>query len=86
MINWKVRIRNKQFWIAIIPMVLVLAHQVLKLFGVDIDFTDLSNQLINIVETVFVILGLIGIVNDPTTNSLADSKTAMTYKVPKKED
>ena len=27
MINWKVRIRNRNFWLALIPAVLLLAHK-----------------------------------------------------------
>lgn len=82
-INWKVRIKNKAFWVSIIPVVFVLVHQVLRLFGVNIDFTSISDQLVDIVETVFMILGIIGIVNDPTTKGISDSERAMAYEVPR---
>ena len=84
MINWKVRIKNKLFWLTVIPMVLLLLQQVLAVFGIQMDFGDLSSQLTAIVGTVFGILALVGIVNDPTTDSLSDSKQAMTYEEPKK--
>lgn len=35
--NWKVRIRNKTFWVAIIPAVLLVVQAVVALFGVQID-------------------------------------------------
>ena len=82
MINWKVRVKNKTFWITIIPLLFVLLHQVLKLFGIDFDFTNLSNQLVDIVETVFMILGVIGIVVDPTTKGINDSNKVMTFDKP----
>lgn len=83
-INWKVRVKNKQFWIFIIPALLLLVQQVLAIFGVTLDLTDLQNQLIAIVGTVFTILALLGIVNDPTTPTISDSERAQTYVLPGK--
>ena len=37
MINWRVRLKNKTFWLTAVPAVLLLASQVLKLFGVEWD-------------------------------------------------
>ena len=82
-INWTVRIKNKAFWVAFIPAVLLLAKQICALIGVDLDVAGLSEQLIDIVSTVFVLLALVGIVNDPTTKTLSDSEQAMTYTEPK---
>lgn len=85
-INWGVRFKNKTFWISIIPAILLLAQQVCALFGVKLEIAGLSDQLIAIIGTVFVILALMGIVNDPTVATLSDSKLAMTYDTPKKDD
>ena len=82
-INWKVRIRNKAFWVAFIPALLLLVAQVLQLFGVTVDFAGLSNQLLAIVGTVFGLLTLLGVVNDPTTPGVSDSNQAMRYENPK---
>ena len=82
-INWDVRIKNKTFWIAFIPAVLLLVQQVCAIFGVAIDIAGLSEQLLGIVGTVFVILALLGIVTDPTTKGVSDSDQAMTYDKPK---
>lgn len=81
-INWIVRIKNKAFWVAFIPAVLLLAKQICALIGVDLDVAGLSEQLIDIVSTVFVLLALVGIVNDPTTKTLSDSERAMNYTEP----
>ena len=87
MINWKVRFRNKAFWLAFIPALLLLAQQICALVGVTIDIAGLSAQLVNIVETVFILLALWGVVNDPTTNGwVSDSQLAMSYDRPKADD
>ena len=82
-INWKVRIKNKSFWMAIVPMMILLIQQVAKIFGYEIDMMQLGEQLIALIGTVFAILALIGIVNDPTTRKLSDSEQALTYTKPK---
>ena len=84
-INWTVRIKNKAFWVTIIPAVLLLVQQICAMFGVELNISGVSNQLVSIVGTVFGILSLIGIVNDPTVATLSDSKQAMTYEAPKKD-
>lgn len=86
MINWKVRIKNKSFWIAIIPAVLLLIQVVAAVFGVTLDFTTLGAKLLAVVDAVFVVLSILGIVNDPTTQGLRDSTLAMTYQKPKTKD
>lgn len=82
-INWKVRVRNKAFWVAIIPAALLLIQQVCAVAGVQLDFGELQAQLVAIVGTVFAILAILGIVADPTTAGVGDSEQAMTYDEPK---
>lgn len=84
MINWKVRFKNKAFWLAFIPAALLLVQQICGLVGVELDITGVSAQLVAIVETIFIILALWGVVNDPTTAGGSDSAQAMTYTEPKK--
>lgn len=82
-INWIVRIKNKAFWIAIIPAMLMLIQCVASLFGYTLDLGAFGEKLLDVVEAVFLVLGIIGIVADPTTKGLSDSKLAMTYTEPK---
>lgn len=84
-INWKVRIRNKNFWVAIIPAILLVIQAVAHVFGYNLDLGELGNNLIAVVDAVFVVLVLLGIVTDPTTEGVGDSKLAMTYDAPKKK-
>ena len=86
MINWRVRIRNKAFWVAIIPAVLVLIQVVAAVFGYTLDLGELGNKLIAVVNAVFVVLSILGVVNDPTTSGLSDSAQAMTYELPKETE
>lgn len=82
-INWQVRIKNKMFWITFIPAVLLVIQSVAAVFGFTLDFGDLGNKLLAVVEAIFVVLGILGIVVDPTTSGVSDSSRAMTYAEPK---
>lgn len=86
MINWKVRIKNKQFWLAIIPAILLVVQAVAHVFGYNIDLGELGNNLLAVVNAVFAVLVILGIVTDPTTDGLSDSELAMTYMKPRKGD
>lgn len=80
-INWKVRLQHKQFWVSLIALLLVLANQIAGIFNVDI--TIYNAQITAISETVLSILGLLGIIIDPTTVGTSDSKQALKYDKPK---
>lgn len=84
MINWKVRIRNRAFWAALIPAVLLLVQSGAAMFGINLDLGETGNRLLAVVNQLFAVLTILGIVNDPTTAGLSDSENAMTYQVPKK--
>ena len=85
MINWKVRIKNKAFWLAVIPAVLLLVQTVAAVFGYSLDFGELGNRLIAVVNAVFGVLVILGVVVDPTTQGVGDSRQAMGYEKPKGE-
>ena len=86
MINWKVRIKNKSFWLALIPAMLLLVQVVAAPFGYKWDFVVLNQQLADIINALFAVLAILGVVTDPTTAGISDSKQALTYEKPKKED
>lgn len=83
-INWLVRIKNKNFWLAIIPAVLLLIQVIAAVFGFEIDLGDLGNRLLDVVNAAFAVMVILGVVNDPTTDGFSDSKQALTYTEPKK--
>lgn len=84
MINWKTRIKNKNFWIALIPAILLLIQSVLTPFGYNWDFGVLNQQLTAIINAAFGVLSILGIVTDPTTVGIGDSSQALGYDEPKK--
>ncbi len=83
-INWIVRLKNKMFWITIIPAILLLIQVVASVFGVEIDLGDLGNKLLDLVNAIFSVLVILGVVTDPTTAGVNDSQQALTYSEPKK--
>ena len=85
MINWKVRLKNKNFWLSLIPAVLLLIQVVAAPFGYKWDFGVLGQQLTAIVNAAFAVLAIVGVVTDPTTEGMSDSNQAMTYSDPKKK-
>lgn len=82
-INWKVRIKNKTFWVAIIPAALLLVQVVAAVFGITIDLGEMGNKLLDVVNAAFGVLAILGIVTDPTTQGISDSQRALTYTEPK---
>lgn len=83
MINWKVRLLNKNFWLAIIPAAFLLIQAVADAFGVKIDLGETGSKLIAVVNAAFVVLAILGIIADPTTEGMSDSIRALTYDRPK---
>ena len=81
-INWKVRIRNKLFWLSLIPAVLILAESVCSLLGFTVETGAVKEQLLNLVQAAFAVLAVLGVVVDPTTEGVQDSDRAMSYERP----
>lgn len=82
MINWKVRIKNKAFWVAIIPALALVVQAVAAVFGFTVDLATLSGKLIAVVDAVFAVLVILGVVVDPTTSGVGDSLRAQAYQRP----
>ena len=83
MLNWTVRFKNKTFWLSFIPAVLLLVQVVAAVFGYTLDLGGLGDRLLDVVNALFAVLALLGIVADPTTKGVGDSAQAMTYDKPK---
>ena len=81
-INWKVRIKNKLFWLAIIPAVLLMVKSIAAVFGIEIEVADVGARLATVVEAVFGVLIILGVVVDPTTKGASDSDRALGYDEP----
>lgn len=83
MINWTVRVKNKTFWLALIPAALLLVQVVAAVFGYTLDLGELGDKLLAVVNALFGVLAILGIVTDPTTKGVGDSSQALTYDKPK---
>jgi len=81
-INWIVRIKNKAFWLAVIPAIALVVQAVAALFGYTINLETWVGKLQAIVNAVFALLAILGIVVDPTTEGVNDSNRAMSYPEP----
>lgn len=82
-INWKVRFKHKPFLLALFALGMLLVQQVASFFG--FDTTIYNNQATDFFNTVLAILALLGVVSDPTTEGMSDSKQAMHYNKPRDE-
>ena len=87
MINWKVRLKNRNWVVALISQIMIVAQMVLAClnsFGlIDFQLTDaIQNGVLTFVNAVFVLMSMLGIVQDPTTKGYRDSERALTYKDP----
>ena len=82
MINWMVRVKNKQFWMSLIPALALVVQAVAAVFGWELDFSSLIGKLLAVVDAVFALLVILGIVVDPTTAGISDSNRAMNYEEP----
>lgn len=85
MINWKIRMQNKTFWLALVPAFLLLIQAVAHVFNVSLDFTNLNKDLLGVVNALFTVLAIVGVVADPTTKGVGDSTQALTYSKPKED-
>lgn len=90
MINWKVRIKQKWFWITLIPLLFLLFDQVYDVVTLLIDFSigdalyqsPLMTLVLEIIGLVFAILALVGFPVDMTTDGYGDSARALDYEDP----
>jgi phi LC3 family holin len=87
LINWRVRFRNRNWVIAFISQMFIVAQVVLaglNSMGItDFQISEaLEDWVITMANAVFVLLSMLGIVQDPTTKGFGDSERAKQYKVP----
>lgn len=78
--------KKKAFWLAIIPAIFLLIQTIADPFGYKWDFVILNQQMAAIINAAFAVLSILGIVTDPTTDGISDSKQALKYTEPRKED
>lgn len=88
LINWKVRFKNRNWVIAFISQILIIAEMIVSGMNsmglIHFQLTDaIQNSILTFVNAVFVLLSMLGIIQDPTTKGYRDSEHALKYKEPK---
>ncbi len=82
-INWGVRFKNKTFLAAFISLVITFVYDLLGLLGI-VPAVEQS-VVLQVCSGVLTILGMLGVIIDPTTAGVGDSKQAMSYIEPKQD-
>ena len=76
-INWKARFKNKTFVISLSALIIGFIYAILSVF--DIVPTIGEDKVTEIISAVISLLGMMGVLVDPTTNGISDSDRALTY-------
>lgn len=79
-VNWKVRFHNGVWLASFLSMVVSFVYEILRMFDVVPFITE--SQVADIISKVLMILGMLGVITDPTTAGIGDSQRAMTYEYP----
>lgn len=80
MINWKIRFQNKAWLTAFLAFVVSTIYTALGIF--DIAPAVTQDSVLQVISAVLQVLGLLGVIADPTTPGLSDSDRAMNYVEP----
>lgn len=88
MVNWKVRFRNWKWVAGFLSQIMIVIEMVLtglNTIGVThIELTDaVKNFILTLANAIFILLSMLGIVQDPTTKGYSDSEQALKYNEPK---
>ena len=84
-INWSVRLKNKNFWLAVVPALALFFQAFADIFGVKLEFGQTIDKILVFINVLFASLVLVGVVNDPTTTGLGDSTRALGYEEPNED-
>lgn len=83
-INWKVRFKNKTFLLSFISLIVAFVYNLLGMFEIVPPVTE--SAIMEFVQAALVILGMVGVIADPTTEGVSDSQRALAYDEPHKDE
>ena len=80
MINWKVRLKNGKWVLSFASLIVAFVYQLLGMF----DFVPAVAQetVIQLIGLILTVLAGVGVVQDPTTVGVGDSRKALGYDEP----
>jgi phi LC3 family holin len=76
-VNWKARFKNKVFLVSFLALLISFVYNVLGMFEIVPPISE--SQVLEFVTIVVNVLGVLGVVVDPTTQGINDSERALTY-------
>jgi len=74
--NFKVRLRNKAFWVACIALIILILQYIQSISGMDLNITVIDK----ILNALLLCAITLGVMLDPTTPSIKDSQQVMENK------
>ena len=79
-INWKVRFKNGKWVLSFASLIVAFVYQLLGMF----DFVPAVAQetVIQLIGLILTVLAGVGVVQDPTTVGVGDSRKALGYDEP----
>lgn len=80
MINWKIRFMNKTWLASFLAFLVSTIYTLLGMF--DIAPAVTQDSVLQVISAVLQLLGLLGVIADPTTPGLSDSDRALNYVEP----
>ena len=81
MINWTVRLKNKTWLASMLALIVTFAYDLLAMLDVVPPVGE--EWVLDVINTALMLLGMMGVVTDPTTKGMGDSAQALTYTEPK---
>lgn len=81
MINWTVRLRNKTWLASMLALIVTFVYDMLAMLDVMPPVGE--EWVLDVINTALMLLGMLGVVTDPTTKGMGDSAQALTYTEPK---
>lgn len=71
-IDWQKRIKNKTFLVSFFALIISFVYELISLFGFTIPLDE--SVITSFVLMVLNILGILGVITDPTTEGICDNK------------
>lgn len=79
-VNWKVRFKNKVWLMSFFAMLLSFIYTIIGKFGVIPSIPQ--QEVLDIINQFLMLLAMVGVIVDPTTNGIGDSERALGYDEP----
>lgn len=76
-INWKVRFRNGKWVAMFLGATITTGYMICETLGIKIPIPQ--TDVTKIITAILGLLGMLGVITDPTTKGVGDSDLAMTY-------